>query len=328
MRLANTTTVALVGGETLIGREIRDVLATAKTGLDLKLLAGGEEETGTLTEQAGEPAVINLLNAENLRGAGAVLLAGSAESSRKVLEMGIPGTLIDLTYTAEEHPRARVRAPIVETEGPHSAGSAVYVTAHPAAIALALFLNRLHPVHPIRRTVVHVFEPASERGKKGLEEMQQQTVSLLSFKGLPKAVFDAQVSFNMLARYGEEAAARLEDAELRIERHLATLLANSSHAPMPSLRLIQAPVFHGHSFSLWVEFEKNPGVPALEKALSSDPIDVRTADMEPPNNVGVAGQSGISVGAVTADRNHAAAAWFWMAADNLRLSAENAVALL
>ena len=132
----------------------------------------------------------------------------------------------------------------------------------------------------------------------------------------------------LIARYGEEAAARLEDAELRIERHLATLLANSSHAPMPSLRLIQAPVFHGHSFSLWVEFEKNPGVKALEKALSSDPIDVRTADMEPPNNVGVAGQSGIAVGAVTADRNHAAAAWFWMAADNLRLSAENAVALL
>src|SRR5947208_1014031 len=141
MRLANTATVALVGGETLIGREIRDVLATSKTGLDLKLLAGGEEETGALTEQAGEPAVITLLNAENLRGAGAVLLAGSAESSRKVLEMGIPGTLIDLTYTAEEHPRARVRAPIVETEGPHSAGSAVYVTAHPEAIALALFLN-------------------------------------------------------------------------------------------------------------------------------------------------------------------------------------------
>ena len=34
--------------------------------------------------------------------------------------------------------------------------------------------------------------------------------------------------------------------EARIERHLASLLALTGQAPMPSLRLIQAPVFHGH----------------------------------------------------------------------------------
>ncbi len=44
----------------------------------------------------------------------------------------------------------------------------------------------------------------------GVEELQQQTVSLLSFKSLPKAVFDNQLSFNLLARYGEEAPRPLE----------------------------------------------------------------------------------------------------------------------
>src|SRR5438445_37867 len=123
--------------------------------------------------------------------------------------------------------------------------------------------------HRVRRAVVHVFEPASERGAKGVDELQQQTVSLLSFKGLPKDIYDTQVSFNLLARYGEEAKPALEDIELRIERHLATLLANSSRAPMPSLRLVQAPVFHGHSFSLWVKFEENPGAEAIAKTLAA-----------------------------------------------------------
>ncbi|MDZ4783839.1 MAG: hypothetical protein SGJ19_26625, partial [Planctomycetia bacterium] len=46
---------------------------------------------------------------------------------------------------------------------------------------------------------------------------------------------------------GDAAPERLEDLELRIERHLATLLSSASRAPIPSIRLIQAPVFHGHS---------------------------------------------------------------------------------
>jgi aspartate-semialdehyde dehydrogenase len=43
--------------------------------------------------------------------------------------------------------------------------------------------------------------------------------------------------------------------------------------------------------------------------------------------VGQAGQSGIAVGAISPDRNRPEACWFWLAADNLRLTAENGVAV-
>jgi aspartate-semialdehyde dehydrogenase len=149
---------------------------------------------------------------------------------------------------------------------------------------------------------------------------------------MPKKIFDAQLSFNMLAQYGEDAPVTLESAELRIERHLATLLSrgaglNAAPAPMPSLRLIQAPVFHGYSLSLWVEFEENPGVEAVESALTDDRIDVRRRDLEPPTAVGMAGRDGVAVGAVAMDRNDPQACWCWLVADNLRLAGENAVAV-
>ena len=54
-------------------------------------------------------------------------------------------------------------------------------------------------------------------------------------------------------------------------------------------------------------------------------IEVLTDEFEPPNNVGQAGQSGIAVGAISPDRNNAEAVWFWVAADNVRLAAENAL---
>ena len=96
---------------------------------------------------------------------------------------------------------------------------------------------------------------------------------------------------------------------------------------MPSLRLVQAPVFHGYSFSAWVEFVSNPGVEALESGLAADAIDVHGADAEPPTIVGQAGQGGIAVGGIVPDRNEPEACWFWLVADNLRLMAENAVAV-
>jgi aspartate-semialdehyde dehydrogenase len=325
---------ALVGSESLLGREIRDIVATSTPDLELRLIAADEERAGTLTRVGDEPAMVGELDAASLEDARGVFLTGSAESSRKALSLleKREKPVIDLTAAAEEHPGASLRAPLVENEAGEfvKPDGAINVVAHPAAIALALLLRRLHAHDAIRRAVVAIFAPASEHGTAGVEELQQQTISLLSFKNLPRAIFDTQSAFNLLARYGEEAPTSLEDSELRIERHLATLLAiegEGADAPMPSLRLIQAPVFHGYSMSAWVEFENFPGIEALENALVAGPIEVRSGEFEPPNNVGQAGQGGIAVGAIAPDRNNADAAWFWVVADNLRLTAENAVAV-
>jgi len=324
----------LVGSESLLGREIRDLAAT-NAELDLKLIAADDDREGALTRVGDEPTVIIKLNAASLSEARAVILTGSAVSAKKTLDLlGDPpeAAVIDLTYTAEERPDARLRAPMLEgdiEEDMREAG--VHVIAHPAAIAIALFLRRLHRNDPIRRSVIQIFAPASEHGKTGVEELQQQTVSLLSFKSMPRAVFDSQLSFNLLARYGEKAPIALEQSELLIERHLATLLAlpgEDSGAPMPSLRLIQAPVFHGYSFSAWVEFEDPPEIETMESSLAMEAIDVRGEDLDPPTNVGHAGQGGIAIGAITPDRNDATACWFWFVADNLRLQAENAIAVV
>ncbi|HLK46489.1 MAG TPA: Asd/ArgC dimerization domain-containing protein [Bryobacteraceae bacterium] len=327
--MAKTATLGLVGSESLLGREVRDIISTSHPGLDLRLLAADEETPGTLTRVGDEPAVVIGLRPEVLADASALFLAGSSESSRKALQLAGETPVIDLTYAAEEMPEARLRAPMVECGDGGDPGGPLHVIAHPAAIALALFLRRLNTHDSIRRAVVQIFAPASERGSAAVEELQQQTVSLLSFKALPRAIFDTQLGFNLLARYGEEAPVPLEESELRIERHLATLLAlpgDGEGAPMPSLRLIQAPVFHGYSMSAWVEFEANPGLEALESSLATDSIEVRGGDFEPPTNVGQAGQNGIAVGAILPDRNAAEACWFWLVADNLRLMAENAVA--
>ncbi len=319
-------TIALVGSETLLGRELRDLLSHGSFGAAVRLIAGAQESSGVLAEHAGEASILNKLDLAAMDDVVTVILAGDAASSQLALQLAPDEPIIDLTHAAEENPRSRLRAPMVEPSAFRVAPDAIHSIAHPAAIALAVLFQALARDHRLTRWIAHIFEPASERGVSGIEELQQQTVSLLSFKSMEKKVFDTQLSFNMLAELGEEAPAQLDEIETRIERHLATLMQNAELSPLPSLKLIQAPVFHGYSFSVWLEFDgEAPDAATLRSQLAGDNINVHGPDVEPPNNVAAAGQDGISVGAISRDRNNARALWLWMAADNFRLAGQNAL---
>ena len=211
--------IALVGSETLLGREVRDVFGESALGEQLRLLATVDDDSIRIADIGDAPAIISKLDPQEVADAAVVILAGTQESSRLTLESKPSGVIIDLTGAAEEDPEARVRAPQVENGGYRADHDGAQIAAHPAAVAIALVLVRLHPSFPIARSIIHVYEPASERGKSGIDELQRQTVSLLSFQQLPKDVFAAQVSFNMLVKLGEESAVQLQDVEDRIDRH-------------------------------------------------------------------------------------------------------------
>jgi aspartate-semialdehyde dehydrogenase len=320
--------IVLIGSESLLGRELRDAFSGSRLDSRLKLV-GAESEGSVIAHGEDEPVLITPLETEHLQDTSIAILAGSPAAAGKAFGLlsaldPVPA-IIDLTFALEERPQARLRAPLVEDEGDETPTGAVHVIAQPAAIALAFLLRRLHAAFPMRRSVVQVFEPASERGRQGLEELQKQTVNLLSFHKLPTDVFDAQLAFNLLPRFGTQAKPPLEQYEHRIERHLATLLAKcGARTPMPSLRLVQAPVFHGYSLSIWVEFESAADPHAIREALACAQIEVRGPQDEPPTNVGVAGEGGLTV-SVERDDNDARACWIWGVVDNLRIAAENAI---
>jgi aspartate-semialdehyde dehydrogenase len=317
--------LALVGGETLLGREIQEVLSNRQTGALITAYAASGE--GNFGEQEGEAVYVDPLEASSLAGQEALIVAGSEEGALKAYNLvkaaGGHPALVDGTAYLETQPEARIVAPLFDD--PEQNSTWLRIVAHPAASALALALTRLARRKPIQQAIAHIFEPASERGKRGASELHQQTTSLLAFKSLEKNVFDAQLGFNMLAQYGEQAPVKLFNVEQRIERHVATLLSRHqtvSAIPMPSLRLIQAPVFHGYSISLWAQFTENVNAGELGEALASAQIEIRDQSEEAPHNVGAAGQSGLIAGDVRVDPNDSRAAWLWIVADNLRLIAD------
>ena len=318
---------ALLAGDSLLAREIRDLITDRRLPIELHLY-NPDPTIAVLTEQDGEPTVMAPIDDDALKQASVIFLAGGEEAARKTRAQargcGATPVWIDLSGALEDLPEARLRAPALDGDLSKIPAGAVQVVAHPAAIAVARLLLLIHAHSKLRRAVITVFEPVSTHGQPGVDELHKQMVALLGFQELPQTVFDTQVAFNLLPRYGDKAEAPLSHTEDRIERHLATLIAARA-VPLPSLRLLHAPVFHGYCASLWIELEARPAVSELERHLTAEGVDLRTADLEPPSNTGVAGHGGITVGDITPDRNDPRGLWVWLAADNLRLTAENAV---
>jgi aspartate-semialdehyde dehydrogenase len=196
------------------------------------------------------------------------------------------------------------------------------VIAHPAAVTLALLLLRARKAGNLSRAVATLFEPVSERGRRGMDELHEQTVNLLSFQQLPTGVFDSQVAFNMLGRYGPTAKESLESSERRIISHFRKLVED--RLPAPSLALVQAPVFHAHTFSVYVELEKTVAIGDFARSLTGEHVLIARTPEDQPSNVNVAGKDEILV-SVHRDPAHENGFWLWAAVDNLRLAALTAV---
>jgi len=147
-------------------------------------------------------------------------------------------------------------------------------------------------------------------------------VNLLASPHMPTGVFYAVVAFNRIGRYGSAASGSLEAIERRISDHLRVLLGDK--AALPALMLVEAPVFHAHTFSIYVELEKPVSLGDLSQAMTGEHVQVARSPEDAPSNVNVAGKDEILV-ALRRDSSHENGFWIWAAVDNLRLAAITAV---
>jgi aspartate-semialdehyde dehydrogenase len=324
----NLYRAAIVGAASLKGKEVAEMLNDRNfPAADIRLL-DDDESLGQLEAMGDEISFIQRVRAEQFEHVDFSFFASDEESTRRNWKdaRDAGSAIIDLSSALENEAGASVRSLWVERERGQIPAPDLQpgpcVAAHPVAVTLALLLLRATKAGAIRHAVSTIFEPASEHGQRGMDELHQQTVNLLSFQPLPKEVYDAQVAFNMIARYGQKSQPALDSAEARISRHYRKIAGDA--APRPSLTLLQAPIFHGYALSVFLELEGAVDVPALSQALAGDHVVIPGPDEDSPSNVSAAGQADIQL-ALKIDPVQPNGVWLWVAVDNLRVSALTAV---
>ena len=320
--------VAIVGAASLRGKEVAEVLNDRNfPAVDVKLL-DDDEALGQLETMGDEVTFIQRVRTEQFDHLDFTFFASDQSSTRKSWKTArdAGSAIVDLSYALEDEPTATIRSPWVERQLGQTPVLELQpgpcVVAHPAAVGLALLVSRAQKAGKIRRVICAVLEPASEHGQKGMDELHEQTVNLLSFQELPKTVFDTQIAFNLAESYGPNALPTLQSVKQRVLKHYQRIAG--PEAVPPSIQLIQAPIFHGHAFSIYLEMEQSVALGDLSQALAGEHVTVARQAEDSPSNVNAAGQEDILV-SLTRDENYPNGVWIWAAADNLRIAAVSAV---
>lgn len=325
--------IGIVGASTLAGKELADELAESLLAVsDIVLLDDGEA-VGQMTAAGEEASFIQPLDASSFNRMDFVFFAGRSETTKKHWQQArkAGASIVDLTGALEGEKDVLTRAPWLTEAMASASGNAApdlstpaVVAAHPAAIMLALVAARLSKLS-LRSIAATLMEPASESGTSAMDELHQQTVNLLSFQSLPRDQYDAQIAFNLLPSLGEAAKINLAAVAKRIREQYALLSAEQ--LPQLAVQLIQVPVFHGYVASVLIETASQATIDQVKAALTGDHIDVVSDESDPPGNLSATGQPNILVRiSEDAGVNGASRFWLWLAADNLKLRALNAIA--
>ncbi len=323
--------IALAGASSLLGKELKEALGDSPLAGASFVLLDEKDAQGQLDQIGDEVTVIQAVAENSFEGMDFTFFAGSPDLTRRYWRhaLGAGSTVIDLSGALDEEPGVLVRTPWLGDApvSPDLLTKAV-VPACAAALALALLLDKIQEVAEVRLAMATVLQPASEWGKDALDELHQQTVSLLSFQTMPRAVFDTQAAYNTLSSFGESATVSLQAAESRVRRHYAVLAGD--RLPALALQLVHAPVFHGHTFSICIDLERPVPLALIEDALGGEHIDLVLEETDSPSNLAAVGQNDLLVWVkpeppVSRTTGEVSRFWLWAASDNLRLAAQNAV---
>jgi aspartate-semialdehyde dehydrogenase len=328
--------IGIVGASSLAGKELSDELGESSLATANVILLDDEEEAaGQITAAGDEVAFIQRIEAESFERMDFVFFAGAPEVTKRHWHEArrAGASIIDLTYALEQEKDVLVLSPwVTEAMGDRVRGARepdlqtpAVVPAHPVVVMLGLVGARISSQVKLAGIAATVMEPASQHGRGAMDEMHQQTVSLLSFQSLPREQYDAQVSFNLLPSLGDSSKIGFASTERRIRHQYAEL--SSGILPRLTVQMVQAPVFHGYVVSVLVDLSEPATVTEIEHAVSGDHIDLVDAKSEPPTNLSAAGQEDIMVRVSgDFDGERGTRFWLWLAADNLKLAALNAIA--
>ena len=248
--------VAVVGATGNVGREILNVLAERQFPLDEVAAIASARSTGDVIDFGDTGEELKVKNLDHFDFAGwdiALFAAGSAVSkvyAPKAAEAGC--TVIDNSSLFRMDPDVPLVVPEVNPEA--IAGyRKKNIIANPncSTAQLVVALKPLHDAAKIKRVVVATYQSVSGAGKKGMDELFEQSRNIFVGDANEPRFFTKQIAFNVIPHID----VFLDDGSTREEWKMVVetkkILDRSIKV---SATCVRVPVFVGHSEAVNIEF--------------------------------------------------------------------------
>jgi len=199
-----------------------------------------------------------------------------------------------------------------------------------STMQIIVALKPLYDAAGIKRLVISTYQAVSGSGKKGIDELLEQTHAVFHGAEAPVEVYAHQIAFNALPHAGSFAPGDDHtDEERKLIDETRKILGDSRIRVSPAC--VRVPVVNSHSATVNVE-TREPLSPERARELLSAAPGVTVLD-DPgagiyPMAIEADGKDDVFVGRIRRDPGNERALNLWIVSDNLRKgAATNAVQL-
>lgn len=320
--------VAVLGATGAVGREMLNVLDEMRVPVSEVIALASARSEGEEVEFGRRTLKVKLARPEAFDGVDIVLAsAGSAVSKLLLPEASKRGALcIDNSSAFRMVPEVPLVVPEVNPEA-MIRHNGIIANPNCSTIQLVVALKPLHDAAGLRKVVVTTYQSTSGAGKKGMDELHDQTVALLNSRPFEVEVHHARIAFNVVPHIGAAGADGYTEEELKLLYETRKIMGLPDLLVSPTA--VRVPVFACHSESVLCEFDR-PMSPELARELLGKAPGVKVVDdlaqKQYPMPMDVAGADEVYVGRIRRDLASPLGLAMWVVADNLRKgAATNAV---
>lgn len=315
--------VAVVGATGMVGRTMLQVLDERNYPIDELYLFASSKSAGQKVKFRDRDYIVEELREDSFdRGIDVALFSAGGDTSLKFSPIAAAkGCVVVDNSSAWRMDR---EVPLVVPEvNPEDVKWNKGIIANPncSTIQAVVALKPLYDKYGIKRVVYSTYQAVSGAGVKGYNDLLNGT------KGEAPKKFQHPIAFNVLPHIDSFLDNGYTKEEMKMVNETRKILHNDNLRVTATT--VRVPVFHGHSESINVEFEKNFDIKDVFEALKNFPgiiVEDNPAQNLYPMPINAEGKNEVFVGRIRRDESIDSGINMWVVADNIRKgAATNAV---
>lgn len=324
-------TVAVVGATGAVGREMVETLEQRKFPVNELRPLASERSAGTSVEFEGKDVTVRKLEAAQFDGVDIALFSAGAAVSKEFGPVAAQAGAIVIDNSSafrmeKDVPLIvpEVNADVLRKTLEQLPADRGLIIANPncSTIQLVVALQPIQQHAGLKRVVVSTYQSVSGAGKKGMDELWNQTLAIFNQSELETKHFPHQIAFTCIPQIDVFLDNGYTKEEMKVIDETRKIMG------LPKLKItataVRVPVFVCHSESVNVETERPLSPEEARRVLTNSPgimvVDIPQEKAYPLNSK-LGGSDATYIGRIRRDESIENGLNLWIVADNLRKGA-------
>ena len=259
--------IAIVGATGNVGRKIIEVLHSKKISIDNLYFVASSNSAGTTLKFGDKEIKVENLEKFDFSKVNISFFSAGKKISEKYVPLAAKhSVVIDNSSFFRMDPDVPLIVPQVNKDHLKNVKKNIIANPNCSTAQLVIVLKSLNDAFKIKRIVISTYQSTSGAGKKPMDELIDQTKSILDNKNFEVKNFTKQIAFNAIPHIDSFSDDGYTKEELKMIKETNKILSTKIDITATCVRI---PVLVSHAESVNIEFENDFTIKKVKELLTT-----------------------------------------------------------